>query len=63
MIKQDSRNKQKNILKSMDVGAYKVGASNFRSGNFFNYPGIALGGINNKNIFLLCSKIDLKIIK
>ena len=52
MIKQESLNKQKNILRSIDVGAYKVGASNFRSGNFFNYPDIVLGGIDNKNIFL-----------
>jgi hypothetical protein len=51
MIKQESLNKQKNILKNIDVGAYKVGASNFRSGKFFNYPGIVLGGISNKNIF------------
>lgn len=51
MIKQESSNKQKSILKSIDVGAYKVGASNFRSGKFFNYPGIVLGGIESKNIF------------
>ena len=51
MIKQESLNKQKNILKNIDVGAYKVGASNFRSGKFFNYPGIVLGGIHKKNIF------------
>ena len=51
MINQDSFDKQRNILKTISVGAYKVGASNFRSGKFFNYPGIVLGGINNKNIF------------
>lgn len=51
MIKQESLNKQKNILKNIDVGAYKVGASNFRSGKFFNYQDIVLGGISNKNIF------------
>jgi len=51
MIKQDSLNKQKIILKNISVGAYKVGASNFRSGDFFNYSSIILGGIDNTNIF------------
>ena len=52
MINQKSLNKQKILLKNITVGAYKVGASNFRSGEFFNYPGIILGGINIKNIFI-----------
>lgn len=51
MIKQDSLNKQKIILKNISVGAYKVGASNFRSGEFFNYSSIILGGIDSTNIF------------
>ena len=51
MIKQKSFNIQKNTLKNIAVGAYKVGASNFRSGKFFNYQSIVLGGIESKNIF------------
>lgn len=42
---------QRKFLNGKDIAAYKVGASNYRSAEFFNSDIILLGGIERKNIF------------
>ena len=42
---------QKKFLANKKISAYKVGASNFRSSDFFGFDGILLGGIENQCIF------------
>jgi len=42
---------QRKYLNGKDIAAYKVGASNFRSAEYFNFDGILLGGIERKNIY------------
>lgn len=43
--------KQKNFTQSKNIKAYKVGASNYRSANFFGYEGILLGGLDDSCIY------------
>lgn len=47
---------QKKILKNKLIGAYKVGASNYSSAQFFGINEIILGGIETGNIHF--SKVD-----
>ena len=43
--------KQKNLTQRKNITAYKVGASNHRSAEFFGYEGILLGGLDNSCIY------------
>jgi len=43
--------KQKDYTQRKNITAYKVGASNHRSANFFGYEGILLGGLDNSCIY------------
>lgn len=42
---------QRKYLKNKDIYAYKVGASNLSSKNFFSATSIIIGGIEQKNIY------------
>ena len=42
---------QRKYLKEKKISGFKVGASNFRSADFFGYSGILLGGIEDNGIF------------
>tara|TARA_Y100001970_G_scaffold158587_1_gene193920 strand:+ start:2372 stop:2980 length:609 start_codon:yes stop_codon:yes gene_type:complete len=42
---------QKKFLQNKEISAYKVGASNLTSKNFFNTNNIIIGGIEEKNIY------------
>lgn len=43
--------KQKDFTLRKNITAYKVGASNHRSANFFGYEGILLGGLDDSSIY------------
>lgn len=42
---------QRKFLQNKEISAYKVGASNLTSKNFFNTNNIIIGGIEEKNIY------------
>jgi hypothetical protein len=46
-----SYQKQKDFTHSKNITAYKVGASNHRSADFFGCDGILLGGLDNSSIY------------
>lgn len=52
---------QKKYLKNKKIRAYKVGASNKSSQNFFNTSSIIIGGIEEKNIYKNIIKKDYPI--
>jgi hypothetical protein len=43
--------KQKDYTQRKNITAYKVGASNHRSANFFGYEGLLIGGLDNSCIY------------
>ena len=48
---EDAYRQQKELNKEKDIAAYKVGASNFRSAEAFEFQDIIVGGIERSRIF------------